>query len=237
MVIRGGMLIDGTGAPPRGPVDIVIEGNRITRVRPAGTPGLPLAANREPKNADHEIDATGLYIMPGLVDLHVHAGAKPKNDEAEYAYKLMNDYKKMGGRVGTGSDSGSASSTTRSNSSRMWRRWSRSRRRNAPRRSRPRSNRCYSSPSMGDLWRDLRYSVRTLLKQRGFTAIVVSTLALGIGLNTAVFSVVDAVLKEVAPRGIEGERLRRHRSRDSAQRTDHRAGRYRHTNRLLPHLH
>ncbi len=88
LVIRGGMLIDGTGAPPRGPVDIVIEGNRITRVRPAGTPGLPLAANREPKNADHEIDATGLYIMPGFVDLHVHAGAKPKNDEAEYAYKL-----------------------------------------------------------------------------------------------------------------------------------------------------
>jgi imidazolonepropionase-like amidohydrolase len=88
MVIRGGMLIDGTGAPPRGPVDIVIEGNRITRVRPAGTPGLPLAANREPKNADHEIDATGLYIMPGFVDLHVHAGSKPKNDEAEYAYKL-----------------------------------------------------------------------------------------------------------------------------------------------------
>ena len=52
---------------------------------------------------------------------------------------------------------------------------------------------------MGDLWRDLRYSVRTLLKQRGFTTIVVSTLALGIGLNTAVFSVVDAVLFRPLP--------------------------------------
>ena len=88
LVIRGGMLIDGTGGPPRGPVDIVIEGNRIARVRGAGTPGLPLAANREPKNADFEIDATGQYILPGFVDAHVHAGAKPKNDEAEYAYKL-----------------------------------------------------------------------------------------------------------------------------------------------------
>src|SRR5262245_14367028 len=45
MVIRGATLIDGTGAPPRGPVDIVVEGNRITSVRSAGTPGLPMRAN------------------------------------------------------------------------------------------------------------------------------------------------------------------------------------------------
>ena len=38
MVIRGAMLIDGTGAPPTGPVDIVIEGNRIASVLSAGTP-------------------------------------------------------------------------------------------------------------------------------------------------------------------------------------------------------
>ena len=88
MVIRGGMLIDGAGGPPRGPVDIVVEGNRIKAVRSAGTPGLPLKAEREPKGADFEIDATGQYILPGFVDLHVHAGATPKNEEAEYAYKL-----------------------------------------------------------------------------------------------------------------------------------------------------
>ena len=88
MVIRGGMLIDGTGGPPRGPVDIVIEGNRIKAVRTAGTPGLALKADRDPKKADFEIDATGMYITPGFVDLHVHAGSKPKNEEAEYAYKL-----------------------------------------------------------------------------------------------------------------------------------------------------
>ena len=88
MVIRGAMLIDGTGAPPTGPVDIVIEGNRIASVRPAGTPGLPMRENRPPQNADHEIDARGMYVMPGFIDLHVHAGGAPKNAEAEYAYKL-----------------------------------------------------------------------------------------------------------------------------------------------------
>ncbi len=88
MVIRGAMLIDGTGGPPSGPVDIVIEGNRIASVRSAGTPGLPMREKRAPQNADHEIDARGMYVMPGFVDLHVHAGGAPKNADAEYAYKL-----------------------------------------------------------------------------------------------------------------------------------------------------
>ena len=88
LVIRGAMLIDGTGAPARGPVDIVVEGNRITAVRSAGTPGVPLRPNRAPQNAEQEIDATGMYVMPGFVDLHVHAGGAPKNADAEYAYKL-----------------------------------------------------------------------------------------------------------------------------------------------------
>jgi hypothetical protein len=87
LVIRGAMLIDGTGGPPRGPVDIVVSGNRITQIRNAGTPGVPLRPNRPPQ-ADHEIDATGMYVMPGFVDLHVHAGGAPKNPDAEYPYKL-----------------------------------------------------------------------------------------------------------------------------------------------------
>src|SRR5262245_54272529 len=87
MAIRGAMLIDGTGGPPRGPVDIIVEGNRITAIRNAGTPGVPLRPNRAPK-ADYEIDATGMYVMPGFVDLHVHAGGAPKNPDAEYPYKL-----------------------------------------------------------------------------------------------------------------------------------------------------
>jgi imidazolonepropionase-like amidohydrolase len=87
-VIRGVMLIDGTGAPPNGPVDIVIESNRIKEIRGAGTPGLPMRENREPRNAEFELDATGMYVLPGFVDLHVHAGGPPKNPDAEYPYKL-----------------------------------------------------------------------------------------------------------------------------------------------------
>lgn len=88
LVIRGAILIDGTGAPPQGPVDIVIENNRIKSIQSAGTPGLPLRSNRRPEKTDFEIDATGMYVLPGFVDLHVHAGGRPKNPEAEYAYKL-----------------------------------------------------------------------------------------------------------------------------------------------------
>jgi imidazolonepropionase-like amidohydrolase len=88
LVIRGAILIDGTGAPPVGPVDIVIEGNKIQAVRGAGTPGLPLRANRAPEKADHEIDATGMYVMPGFVSMHEHAGGSPKNPDAEYPFKL-----------------------------------------------------------------------------------------------------------------------------------------------------
>src|SRR5690349_15997663 len=87
LAIRGVMVIDGTGGPPAGPMDVIVQGNRISAVRSAGTPGVPLRANRGPQ-ADHEIDATGMYLMPGFVDMHVHAGGAPKNEDAEYAYKL-----------------------------------------------------------------------------------------------------------------------------------------------------
>jgi imidazolonepropionase-like amidohydrolase len=88
LAIRGVMLIDGTGAPPQGPVDVIVENNRIASVRSAGTPGLPMRANRAPQSADFELDASGMYLMPGFVDMHVHAGGAPKNADAEYAYKL-----------------------------------------------------------------------------------------------------------------------------------------------------
>src|SRR5215475_7149096 len=52
---------------------------------------------------------------------------------------------------------------------------------------------------MGDIWQDLRYAVRTLGKNPGFAAIAVLTLGLGLGANTAIFSLINTALLRHLP--------------------------------------
>lgn len=89
LIIRGATVIDGSGAPPVGPVDIVIEGNRIVEVRTVGAPGAPIDPERRPSGANHEIDAHGHFVLPGFIDTHVHAGDPQKAPQSEYVYKLF----------------------------------------------------------------------------------------------------------------------------------------------------
>src|SRR5215813_547664 len=59
---------------------------------------------------------------------------------------------------------------------------------------------------MGTLLQDLRYGLRSLARRPGFAAVAIATLAMGIGLNAAVFTVVDAALVRSVPYA-EPERL------------------------------
>ncbi|PAY10693.1 amidohydrolase [Bradyrhizobium sp. UFLA03-84] len=93
LVLRGASIIDGTGAPPWGPADVVVEDGRITVLKKVGTPKLPINPERRPAAGDFEIDCTGKFLTPGLVDAHAHIGA-PFHAEngpmpsADYVYKL-----------------------------------------------------------------------------------------------------------------------------------------------------
>jgi hypothetical protein len=88
LIIRGATLIDGSGGPPRGPVDIIVEGNKIVDIVGVGVPKVTINQSRRPSGALKEIDATGMYVMPGLVDVHVHQGTQQKAAESEYYNKL-----------------------------------------------------------------------------------------------------------------------------------------------------
>ncbi len=90
LIIRGITLINGNGAPPIGPVDIVIEKNRIVQIANVGNAGLPINESRRPKlkEGGKELQCEGKFLLPGLIDMHGHIGGKGQGTPAEYVFKL-----------------------------------------------------------------------------------------------------------------------------------------------------
>ena len=90
LILRGVTLINGEGAPPLGPLDIVIEGNRIASIHTAGNPGVPIDSVKRPqaKEGDRVMELEGHYVLPGFVDMHGHFGTDDQGVPAEYVAKL-----------------------------------------------------------------------------------------------------------------------------------------------------
>lgn len=89
LIIRGVTLIDGTGAPPFGPVDIVIQKDRIVTIKKVGFPGVAIKEQDRPtlESGGMELDCNGKYVLPGFIDMHGHIGGSQAPD-AEYVFKL-----------------------------------------------------------------------------------------------------------------------------------------------------
>lgn len=90
LIIRGVTLINGNGAPPRGPVDIVVEQNKITDIAVVGYPGVAIDAKKRPqlKPGGKELDCHGMYLLPGFVDMHGHIGGVSQGAEPDYVFRL-----------------------------------------------------------------------------------------------------------------------------------------------------
>ncbi|MCX8160335.1 MAG: amidohydrolase family protein [Candidatus Saccharicenans sp.] len=97
VAVVGGTLIDGTGREPLANAVIIIEGDKIKEVGPAGKVKIPKEAQK--------IEATGKWILPGFIDCHIHLSAE--TSDLEYyrdsnslatlrALQLMNTYLRSG---------------------------------------------------------------------------------------------------------------------------------------------
>src|SRR5262249_30051163 len=70
--VRNATIVDGNGTPAAGPKDIVVEGNRIAEVVALDPVAVREGRAKRPAAGDAEIDATGKYVLPGLINLHGH---------------------------------------------------------------------------------------------------------------------------------------------------------------------
>lgn len=90
LIIRGVTLINGNGSPPCGPIDIVVENNKIVTVQVVGYPGVEIDDSKRPqlKPGGKELDCSGMYLLPGFIDMHGHIGGVAQGADYDYVFKL-----------------------------------------------------------------------------------------------------------------------------------------------------
>jgi imidazolonepropionase-like amidohydrolase len=90
LVIRNAMIIDGNGKPALGPFDIVVQNDVITQIIGLDPVAVKEGTAKRVEKGEVEIDATGKYVMPGLINLHGHTqderGGVPQ--PVEYCMKM-----------------------------------------------------------------------------------------------------------------------------------------------------
>jgi len=87
LAIRNATIVDGNGTPASGPADILVEGSRITSVTFLDPVAIRSGTAKRPA-ADAEIDATGKYVLPGLINAHAHLQDERAHVAQPYEYTL-----------------------------------------------------------------------------------------------------------------------------------------------------
>ncbi len=90
LVIRNAMIVDGSGRPAAGPYDIVVENDLISQIVGIDPVAAKDGTAKRPAKGEVEIDASGKYVLPGLINLHGHTqderGGVPQ--PVEYCMKM-----------------------------------------------------------------------------------------------------------------------------------------------------
>lgn len=89
LILRNVIVINGEGAPPVGPMDVLINGNRIAELRNLGLfQPFPEDSRIPVLPGDKVLELNGAYLLPGFIDLHTHFGGKDQGVTSEYVAKL-----------------------------------------------------------------------------------------------------------------------------------------------------